>query len=113
MVTCWSKPYVDVRTVPHFHGIADDIRLIHSMHSDQFNHAPAELLVYAGSPRMGTSIAGLIKDSRKRGLLKEKLVIWGGELGRTPFREGRPAKRKRLGRDHYPDAITMRMAGGQ
>ena len=32
--------------VPNFHGLADDITLIRSMHTDQFNHAPAELLLY-------------------------------------------------------------------
>ncbi|MDP6717414.1 MAG: DUF1501 domain-containing protein, partial [Pirellulaceae bacterium] len=37
---------------------------------------------------------------------------WGGEFGRTPFREGRTAKSKVLGRDHYPDCFTIFMAGG-
>ena len=44
--------------VPHFHGIADDLCMVHSMYTDQFNHAPAELLVYTGSPRSGRPSMG-------------------------------------------------------
>ncbi len=44
--------------VPHFHGIADDLCVIRSMHTDQFNHAPAELLLYTGSPRSGRPSLG-------------------------------------------------------
>lgn len=57
-------------------------------------------------------IAALIKDLKQRGLLKDTLIVCGGEFGRTPFREGRTAKSKVLGRDHYPDCFTMWMAGG-
>ncbi|MCF7960873.1 MAG: DUF1501 domain-containing protein, partial [Pirellula sp.] len=39
--------------LPHLQGVADRLCLVHSMHTDQFNHAPAELLVYTGSPRSG------------------------------------------------------------
>ena len=37
--------------VPHLHDVADEMCFIHSMNTDQFNHAPAELLLYTGSPR--------------------------------------------------------------
>ena len=57
-------------------------------------------------------IAALIKDLKQRNLLDETLIICGGEFGRTPFREGRTAGSKILGRDHYPDCFTMWMAGG-
>jgi len=57
-------------------------------------------------------IAALIKDLRDRGLLDDTLIICGGEFGRTPFREGRTAASKILGRDHYPDCFSMWMAGG-
>ena len=40
------------------------------------------------------------------------LPIWGGEFGRTPFREGRTAKGMYQGRDHFPDAYSMFLAGG-
>jgi hypothetical protein len=61
---------------------------------------------------MDRPIAALIKDLKSRGLLQDTLIVWGGEFGRTPFREGRTAKSDVLGRDHYPDAFTMWMAGG-
>lgn len=61
---------------------------------------------------MDKPVAALIRDLRERGLLDETLIVWGGEFGRTPFREGRTAKSDNLGRDHYPDCFTMWMAGG-
>ncbi len=57
-------------------------------------------------------VAALIKDLKQRGLLDDTLIIWGGEFGRTPFREGRTAASKVLGRDHYPDCFSLMMAGG-
>jgi len=51
-------------------------------------------------------IAGLLKDLKRRGLLDETLVIWGGEFGRTPMSE------KGDGRDHNPYGFTMWFAGG-
>ena len=61
---------------------------------------------------MDQPIAALIEDLRERGLLEDTLIVWGGEFGRTPFREGRTAKSEILGRDHYPDCFSMWMAGG-
>ena len=61
---------------------------------------------------MDKPVAALIRDLKQRGLLDETLIVWGGEFGRTPFREGRTAKSKVLGRDHYPDVYTQWMAGG-
>jgi len=57
-------------------------------------------------------VTALLKDLKQRGLLDETLVVWGGEFGRTPFREGRTAASAILGRDHYPDCFTMFLAGG-
>lgn len=61
---------------------------------------------------MDQPVAALIKDLKQRGMLQDTLIVLGGEFGRTPFREGRTAKSKVLGRDHYPDCYTMVMAGG-
>jgi hypothetical protein len=60
---------------------------------------------------MGQPVAALLTDLKQRGLLDETLVVWGGEFGRTPFREGRTAKSAVLGRDHFPDCFTMFLAG--
>ncbi len=51
-------------------------------------------------------IAGLLADLKKRGLLEDTLVIWGGEFGRTPTAEGKD------GRDHHPFGFSMWLAGG-
>jgi hypothetical protein len=57
-------------------------------------------------------VVALINDLKERGLLDDTLVVWGGEFGRTPFREGRTAASQVLGRDHYPDCFCLFMAGG-
>ena len=44
--------------IPHFHKVADEMCVVHSLYTDQFNHAPAELLVYTGSPRSGRPSMG-------------------------------------------------------
>lgn len=61
---------------------------------------------------MDKPIAALIRDLKERGLFDETLIIIGGEFGRTPFREGRTSKGKVLGRDHFPNAYSMVIAGG-
>jgi hypothetical protein len=52
--------------------------------------------------------AALVQDLKRRGLLDETLVIWGGEFGRTPMGEPRETP----GRDHHIDAYSMWLAGG-
>jgi uncharacterized protein (DUF1501 family) len=56
--------------------------------------------------------AALVTDLKRRGLLDETLVVWGGEFGRTPMVENNTALGRSLGRDHHPQAFTMWMAGG-
>jgi hypothetical protein len=56
--------------------------------------------------------AALIKDLKRRGLLDETLVVWGGEFGRTPMVQGEPDGSNALGRDHHNKAFTMWLAGG-
>ena len=53
-------------------------------------------------------VAALLKDLKRRGLLDDTLVIWGGEFGRTPVAQ---VSGKTYGRDHHPHAFTMWMAG--
>jgi hypothetical protein len=51
--------------------------------------------------------AALIKDLKQRDMLKDTLVIWGGEFGRTPMVQGGDD-----GRDHHPNCFSMWLAGG-
>jgi hypothetical protein len=52
-------------------------------------------------------VAGLLTDLKRRGLLDETLVVWGGEFGRTPVAQGGSR-----GRDHNATGFSMWMAGG-
>ena len=56
--------------------------------------------------------AALVMDLKRRGLLDDTLVLWGGEFGRTPMVESNAALGRSLGRDHHPKAFTVWMAGG-
>jgi hypothetical protein len=58
--------------------------------------------------RTDKPIAGLLKDLKRRGLLNETLVIWGGEFGRQPTAEYANG----TGRDHNAYGFTMWLAGG-
>jgi len=51
-------------------------------------------------------VAALITDLKQRGLLDETLVVWAGEMGRTPHSSGTD------GRDHHVSGYTIWMAGG-
>ncbi len=51
-------------------------------------------------------IAALLTDLKQRDMLKDTLVIWGGEFGRTPYSQGSD------GRDHNNKGFSMWMAGG-
>ena len=53
-------------------------------------------------------VAGLLKDLKRRGLLKDTLVVWGGEFGRQPTAEYAVG----TGRDHNAYGFTMWLAGG-
>ena len=44
--------------VPNFHGIADQLCVVKSVFTEQFNHAPGELLLFTGSPRAGRPSLG-------------------------------------------------------
>ncbi|MEX2176139.1 MAG: DUF1501 domain-containing protein [Pirellulaceae bacterium] len=53
----------------------------------------------------------LVQDLKRRGLLNDTLIIWGGEFGRTVYSQGGLTK-ENYGRDHHPRCFTMWMAGG-
>ncbi|MAV37193.1 MAG: sulfatase [Planctomycetaceae bacterium] len=59
---------------------------------------------------MDRPVTALIEDLKRRGLLEETLVIWGGEFGRTPVAQ--PQKTAPVGRDHHVHSFTMWFAGG-
>ena len=54
--------------------------------------------------------AALVTDLKRRGLLEDTLVVWGGEFGRTVYCQGKLTKQN-YGRDHHPRCFTTWMAG--
>jgi hypothetical protein len=70
------------------------------------DHKDIEKMLRERCPDMDQASAALIRDLKRRGLLDETLVVWGGEFGRTPVSESG------TGRDHNPYGFTMWMAGG-
>ena len=54
-------------------------------------------------------MAALIRDLKQRGLLETTVVIWAGEMGRTPHT---PKIDEKVGRDHHVNGYTIFLAGG-
>jgi len=54
--------------------------------------------------------AALVADLKRRGLLEDTLVVWGGEFGRTVYSQG--SLQDDYGRDHHGRCFSMWMAGG-
>ena len=79
------------------------IQVTHSYKWDQ--HADLRKGHSGNAMEVDQPIAGLLKDLRARGLLKDTLVLWGGEFGRTPTAQGSD------GRDHNPEGFTSFLVG--
>lgn len=88
------------------------VRLIELYDSDWDHHSGLVSRLPEKCKETDRPIAALIKDLRQRDLLKDTLVVWGSEFGRTPLRQGGADDKGGLGRDHHKDAFTMWMAGG-
>ncbi|MDQ6699972.1 MAG: DUF1501 domain-containing protein, partial [Acidobacteriota bacterium] len=82
------------------------VRFVQCSHSYKWDqHTELFKLHTKNAAEVDKPIAGLLKDLKSRGLLKDTLVIWGGEFGRTPWAQGAD------GRDHNPYGYTIWMAG--
>lgn len=87
------------------------VRCIQLFHRgwDQHNDLPRQI---SGQCRdVDQPSAALLKDLKRRGLLEDTLVIWGGEFGRTAYCQGKLGGGN-YGRDHHPRCFSMWMAGG-
>ena len=83
------------------------VRFVQCTHSYKWDQHENLKRDHANNAReVDKPIAGLLMDLKRRGLLHDTLVLWGGEFGRTPVAQGRD------GRDHNPHAFTMFLAGG-
>lgn len=87
------------------------VRVVQIAHRgwDQHGSLPHQLGNQCRDTDQGT--AALIIDLKRRGLLDETLVVWGGEFGRTVYSQGTLTKQD-YGRDHHPRNYCMWLAGG-
>lgn len=82
------------------------VRFVEVSHGNWDQHFNLETALTANAHSVDLPIAGLLADLKARGMLKDTLVIWAGEFGRTPHAQGGD------GRDHNNKAFTIWMAGG-
>ncbi len=86
------------------------VRFIQIYHRGWDHHSglPGRHAKLAKEVDQGSS--ALIQDLKQRGMLDDTLVVWGGEFGRTVYRQGGNATN--FGRDHHPRCFSIWMAGG-
>ncbi len=82
------------------------VRFVEVTHGNWDQHFNLSVALGNNARSVDLPIAGLLTDLRTRGLLKDTLVVWAGEFGRTPHAQGGD------GRDHNNKAFTIWMAGG-
>lgn len=87
-----------------------DVKFVQLYHQgwDQHGNLPGGIAGQCKATDQAT--AALIKDLKRRGMLDDTLVIWGGEFGRTVYSQGKIDK-ENYGRDHHPRCFSMWMAG--
>jgi len=88
------------------------VRFIQVYHSGWDHHSNVEGGVRGQCKQTDQACAALVHDLKRRGMLDETLIVWGGEFGRTPMVESSAALGRSMGRDHHPQAFTMWLAGG-
>lgn len=87
------------------------VRFIQLFHPDWDHHSRLSSWCVARCRDTDQATAGLIKDLKRRGLLEDTLVIWGGEFGRGVAGQGQWDSTE-AGRDHHPRCFTIWLAGG-
>lgn len=87
------------------------VRFIQLFHRgwDQHNNLPREIRLQCRQTDQPSG--ALIQDLKQRGMLKDTLVVWGGEFGRTVYSQGTLTENN-YGRDHHPRCFSVWMAGG-
>ncbi|RCS49460.1 DUF1501 domain-containing protein [Bremerella cremea] len=82
------------------------VRFVEITHGNWDHHFDLNNKLQKSCREVDQPIAALLADLEQRDLLRDTLVVWTGEFGRTPYAEGQD------GRDHNTKAFTMWMAGG-
>jgi hypothetical protein len=87
------------------------VRFVQLCHRDWDHHAGLRGTLPQVCAETDRASAALVTDLKRRGLLDDTLVIWGGEFGRTAFSQG-PLSQDVFGRDHHPRCFSVWVAGG-
>ncbi len=87
-----------------------DVRFIQIYHRGWDHHGGLPTRHPKIAKEVDQGSAALVQDLKQRGLLDDTLVIWGGEFGRTVYRQG--GNERSFGRDHHPRCFSIWMAGG-
>jgi hypothetical protein len=87
-------------------AIEAGVRFVEINHGNWDHHFNLSTTLANSCAEIDKPISGLLTDLEKRGLLKDTLVIWSGEFGRTPHAQTTD------GRDHNNTGFTLWMAGG-
>jgi len=85
------------------------VRFIQLFHRGWDHHSNVQRYLPTLAKETDQGSAALIADLKRRDMLDETLVIWGGEFGRTVYSQGNPNS---FGRDHHPRCFSIWMAGG-
>jgi hypothetical protein len=88
-----------------------DVRFVQLYHTGWDHHTNMGKYMPVLCRETDQPTAGLIRDLKQRDLLKDTLVIWAGEFGRTIYSQGSLDDPTR-GRDHHPRCFSIVMAGG-
>lgn len=83
------------------------VRFVQLFHEAWDQHANLKAAVKQNAENTDQASAALAKDLKQRGLLKDTLLVWGGEFGRTPMVQG-----GNDGRDHHNRCFSLWLAGG-
>jgi hypothetical protein len=87
------------------------VRFIQLYHRGWDQHTNLPQQIEAQCRDTDRASAALITDLKRRGLLADTLVVWGGEFGRTVYCQGKLTATD-YGRDHHPRCFTVWLAGG-
>ena len=87
-----------------------DVRFVQLYHQGWDNHGSLPQSIRHQCSQIDQPTAALITDLKRRGMLEDTLVVWGGEFGRTVYSQGK-LSRDGYGRDHHPKCFSMWMAG--
>jgi hypothetical protein len=91
--------------------IERDVRFVQLFHRGWDQHGNVAKDLVAQARDIDQASWALIQDLKQRDMLKDTLVVWGGEFGRTIYSQGKLTK-DNYGRDHHPRCFTIWMAGG-